>query len=140
MIRALDISSSALVAQRIRMDVIAGNIANANVTRQDDGTIVPYRRRRVFFAEGRPDGGGPGVHVAEIDRDPSDFRLMYDPSHDDSIREGPLEGYVQFPNVNSPPGRPVDTVRPPANIPAAGVCDALFPRCLPSGSKSRMPG
>ncbi len=100
MIRALEISSSALVAQRIRMDVIAGNIANANVTRQDDGTIVPYRRRRVFFAEGRPDGGGPGVHVAEIDQDPSDFRMMYDPSHEDRIREGPWEGYVQFPNVN----------------------------------------
>ena len=100
MIRALEISSSALVAQRIRMDVIAGNIANANVTRQDDGTIGAYRRRRVFFAEGRPDGGGPGVHVAEIDEDPSEFRMVRDPSHADRIREGPLEGYVQFPNVN----------------------------------------
>ncbi len=100
MIRALEISSSALVAQRIRMDVIAGNIANANDTRQDDGTIVPYRRRRVFFAEGRPDGGGPGVHVAQIDEDPTEFRRMYDPSHGDRIREGKWKDYVQYPNVN----------------------------------------
>lgn len=100
MIRALEISSSALVAQRIRIDVIAGNIANANVTRQDDGTIQPYRRRRVFFATGRPDGGGPGVHVAQIDEDPSEFRKVKDASHADRIREGKWKDYVQFPNVN----------------------------------------
>ena len=100
MIRALDISSSALVAQRIRMDVIAGNIANAGATHQDDGTLMPYRRRRVFFASGHPSGSGPGVHVAEIDQDPSDFRLVLDPSHPDRLREGPWKDYVQFPNVN----------------------------------------
>lgn len=100
MIRALEISSSALVAQRVRMDVIAGNIANANVTRQDDGTIQPYRRRRVFFAEGHPDGVSAGVHIARIDEDPSEFRRVFDPTHPDRIREGPLENYVQLPNVS----------------------------------------
>ena len=44
MINALDISTSALVAQRTRLDAIAGNIANAYTTRQEDGTIRPYRR------------------------------------------------------------------------------------------------
>lgn len=88
------------MAQRVRMDVIAGNIANANVTRQDDGTIQPYRRRRVFFAEGHPDGVSAGVHVARIDEDPSEFRRVFDPTHPDRIREGPLENYVQLPNVS----------------------------------------
>ena len=100
MIGALEISSSALVAQRVRMDVIAGNIANAHVTRQDDGTLEPYRRRRVFFESGHPSGSGPGVHVAAIDEDPSEFRLVPDASHPDRIREGPWKDYVQLPNVD----------------------------------------
>lgn len=99
MIGAFDISQSALVAQRARMDVIAGNIANAEVTRQEDGTIQPYRRRYVALAAG--DGrGGAGVHVAEIAEDPSAFPLRYDEGHPDRIREGPLTNYVQTPNVN----------------------------------------
>lgn len=100
MIRALDISKSALLAQRIRMDVIAGNMANAFTTRQDDGTIEPYRRRVVTFARGDADGGGPGVHVADVLHDPSEFRLAYDPGHPDAIREGQYAGYVRYPNVN----------------------------------------
>jgi flagellar basal-body rod protein FlgC len=99
MIRALDISGSALVAQRVRMDVIAGNMANAEVTRQEDGTPIPYRRRFVTFVTG--DGqGGPGVHVGELANDPSEFELRYDPGHPDRIREGPLRDYVRYPNVS----------------------------------------
>ncbi|HMQ15075.1 MAG TPA: flagellar basal body protein, partial [Phycisphaerae bacterium] len=49
MIGSLDVSQSALVAQRVRMDVIAGNIANAFTTAQADGRIEPYRRRLVTF-------------------------------------------------------------------------------------------
>ncbi|MCH8806108.1 MAG: flagellar basal body rod protein FlgC [Planctomycetes bacterium] len=99
MIDSLDISASALVAQRIRLDAIAGNIANAHTTHQEDGTPIPFRRRIVTFAPG--DGaGGPGVHVAGISRDPSPFRLVYDPTHPDRIRDGPLRNNVQYPNVN----------------------------------------
>lgn len=95
MIRALDISSSALTAQRIRLDVIAGNIANAEATRQEDGTPVPYRRRFVTFMAG--DGqGGPGVRADAVLEDPAPFRLRYDPGHRDA---GP-DGYVQLPNVS----------------------------------------
>lgn len=95
MIRALDISSSALTAQRTRLDVIAANIANAEVTRQEDGTPVPYRRRFVTFMSG--DGqGGPGVHVDSVDTDPSAFKVRYDPEHPDAD----AAGYVQFPNVS----------------------------------------
>jgi len=99
MIGALDTSKSALIAQRIRLDVIAGNMANAEVTRQEDGTIEPYRRRFVTFMTG--DGqGGPGVHVDEVREDPSSFRLQYAPHHPDRIRYGPYADYVQLPNVN----------------------------------------
>ncbi len=95
MIRAMDISSSALTAQRIRMDVIAGNVANAEATRQEDGTSVPYRRRVVTFMTG--DGrGGPGVHVDAVREDPSAFRERFAPGHPDAD----ARGYVQLPNVN----------------------------------------
>jgi flagellar basal-body rod protein FlgC len=99
MIGAFDVTSSALVAQRTRLDVIAGNIANAEVTRQDDGTIRPYRRRFVSFMSG--DGrGGPGVHVDGMAEDSSPLRMQYSPSHPDRIREGQWKDYVQLPNVN----------------------------------------
>lgn len=95
MIDAFDISSSAVVAQRTRLDVIAGNIANANVTRQEDGRIEPYRRRYVRFMPG--DGaGGPGVHVDGVHEDATPFKRKHDPGHPDA---GP-SGYVQLPNVS----------------------------------------
>jgi flagellar basal-body rod protein FlgC len=77
------------------MDVIAGNIANAETTHQEDGTPTPYRRRFVTFMTG--DGqGGPGVHVDGIYADPSPLRQKYDPQHVDAD----AAGYVQFPNVS----------------------------------------
>jgi flagellar basal-body rod protein FlgC len=100
MIGALDISSSALVAQRTRLNVIAGNIANAFTTAREDGTIQPYRRRVVTFAPGESAGEGPGVHVAEIQEDPSEFQRRYDPGHPHALKTGPWAGWVQYPNVN----------------------------------------
>lgn len=47
---ALDISASALTAQRVRMDTIASNIANVNTTRNPDGTPGVYRRKEAIFA------------------------------------------------------------------------------------------
>ena len=47
---AFEVSASALTAQRMRMDVIASNLANANTTRLPDGTIGAYKRRNVMFA------------------------------------------------------------------------------------------
>lgn len=95
MIDALDISSSATVAQRIRLDTIAGNLANAEATRQEDGTLEPFRRRFVRFMTG--DGkGGPGVHVDGVHEDQSAFMLVPDADHPDA---GP-DGYVRMPNVS----------------------------------------
>jgi flagellar basal-body rod protein FlgC len=99
MIDALDISNSALTAQRTRLDVIAGNMANAFTTEQEDGTVGPYRRQFVTFMPG--DGqGGAGVHVSGVQQDMRDFNLRYEPGHKDALRSGPLAGWVQYPNVN----------------------------------------
>jgi flagellar basal-body rod protein FlgC len=101
-IRALDVTSSALVAQRTRLNVIAGNMANAFTTAQEDGTIRPYRRRVVTFAPGQPGSEAPGVRVAEIVEEPSEFEWQwrFDPDHPHARKDGPRAGYVQYPNVN----------------------------------------
>lgn len=93
MFGSLDISASALEAQRVRMDVIAGNIANAHTTRDARGRPSPYRRKEVVFAPARD--GGPGVTVEEIREDGSPPRRVWDPRHPDAVG-----GYVSYPNVN----------------------------------------
>jgi len=99
MFGSLDISTSGLVAQRIRMDTVAGNIANAQATRRADGIPGPYKRRMAVFSTG--DGrGGPGVHVERIEEDPSRGLLLDMPGHPDAIRSGPLKGKVEYPNVD----------------------------------------
>ncbi len=102
------ISASALTAERLRMDVISNNIANANTTRTMDGG--PYIRQRVVFAprfDASPifsplesmmttDGLPAGVRVTGIQKDPSPPRMVFDPGHPDAN----AEGYVAYPNVN----------------------------------------
>ena len=99
MFASMDISTSALVAQRTNLDVIAGNIANSYTTRGVDGGA--YRRRVAVFAEGNPAAGksAAGVHIRSIERDPSPFRKEHNPSHPDAIQSGPDKGYVMMPNV-----------------------------------------
>jgi flagellar basal-body rod protein FlgC len=97
MFDTLDISSSALQAQRTRLDTIAANIANMNTTRNRDGRPEPYRRRFAVFAPGQPDRpGAPGVHVQEIQFDRSGFRQVHDPSHPDAD----AIGNVFYPNID----------------------------------------
>jgi len=100
MFGALDISASALTAQRANLDVIAGNVANMYTTRGIDGE--PYRRRVALFAEGDPGRGqdAPGVHVSNVVRDSSPFRKEFNPSHPDAVKTGPDAGYVLMPNVD----------------------------------------
>ena len=112
MFDGFDISSSGLTTQRLRMDIISSNIANAGDTRTSDGG--PYRRKRAIFApenirtdyrsplvpERIDSGIGQGVRVVKIEEDQSPFRLMYDPDHPDAIKTGPKKGYVEMPNVN----------------------------------------
>jgi len=96
MFDSLDIGASALLAQRVRMDTIAGNVANINTTRNTKGQPIPYRRRIVTFAPLAPNGKSPGVRVASIEQDPSPFNLRYEPGNKDAD----ARGYVQYPNVD----------------------------------------
>ena len=102
MLGVLDISTSGLVAQRVHLDVIAGNIAMKDVTRDENGNPGPYRRRVPLLAPGDPSRGpkAPGVHVAAIVEDPSPFGLRWEPGHPDAIKEGKDKGYVRTSNVD----------------------------------------
>lgn len=108
MFGALDISTSALVAQRTRMDVIAGNLANLYTTRRLDGQQGPYRRRFVTFAPEAPANmtnarektAGAGVRVASVEEDRAPGRMVHEPGHPDAIRSGPRAGWVEYPNVD----------------------------------------
>jgi flagellar basal-body rod protein FlgC len=110
MFSAIDISATGLTAERLRMDVIANNIANANTTRTPEGK--PYKRRHVIF---EPRGGkmrfslpfnignrrlkdevGKGVRVVRIEEVDLPPRLEYRPDHPDADKNG----YVHMPNIN----------------------------------------
>lgn len=97
MFESLDISASALLAQRTRMDTIAANIANMNTTRNARGESIPYRRRFAVFAAGQPDSPSKaGVCVSKIQIDHSPFRKEYQPNHPDANQDG----YVSYPNID----------------------------------------
>jgi flagellar basal-body rod protein FlgC len=103
MFSAIDISTSALVAQRTRLNAIASNLANLSTTHNEAGEAVPYQRRfAVFQAEDRPDAplGAVGVKVSSIEIEPSDPRWKYQPGHPDAVQEGPRQGWVAYPNID----------------------------------------
>jgi flagellar basal-body rod protein FlgC len=95
MFDVLDMGASGLVAQRARMDTIAGNILNINTTRRSGPGSGPYQRRFVVFGQGA-NGNAQGVHVAKIGMDKTEGRKAFEPSHPDA---GP-DGYVRYPNVD----------------------------------------
>ena len=98
---ALDASGSALSAERLRMDVTAENLANAQSTRGANGT-GPYKRKEVVLEQAGSSfadslQAARGVRVAGIVEDPSPPRRVYDPGHPDAD----AQGYVTLPNVNT---------------------------------------
>ncbi|HIJ60032.1 MAG TPA: flagellar basal body rod protein FlgC [Nitrospirae bacterium] len=95
MFMPLKVSASALEAQKIRINVIASNIANASSTRTPEGG--PYRKRDVVFESYMFDKNSTGVNVSKIIEDKRPFRTVYDPSHPDANESG----YVNYPNVNN---------------------------------------
>ncbi len=102
MFGALDTATSGLVAQRTQLDVIAGNIAMKDVTRDEFGQSIPFRRRVALFAatDGARGSESVGVRVAGIAEDPSPFGLRWDPGHVDAIKDGREKGYVRVSNVD----------------------------------------
>ena len=96
---SMRISGSALTAQRLRMDVIASNIANADTTRTN-GQRQPYQRQQVVFQPLQPDAASPGdgVQVSAVVKDQSAGRQVYDPTNPDA---DPTTGLVAYPNVDA---------------------------------------
>ncbi|MEX0655187.1 MAG: flagellar basal body rod protein FlgC [Phycisphaeraceae bacterium] len=98
MFGSLDVSTSAMVAQRTRLEVISSNMANANSIYDADGNYAPFRRRMAIFAPGDPSTGSEqGVHVREIQLDDAPFRKQFDPNHPHADEAG----YVKYPNIDS---------------------------------------
>jgi flagellar basal-body rod protein FlgC len=89
----MGISASGMTAERLRMDIIASNIANANSTRTEAGG--PYRRKMPVFAEDAGVAGPKGARVLAVTDDQSPLKKVYDPGHPDAGSDG----YVMFPNV-----------------------------------------
>jgi flagellar basal-body rod protein FlgC len=139
---SLNISGSALSAERLRMDVTAENLANANTTRGPDGQA--YRRKVVVLQQ---QAGGPsafgntlaaemrrgdrpaGVQVAAIAEDTTPNRRVYDPGHPDADQQG----YVSMPNVDSV-AEMVDLISASrayeANVTAMQAAKTLFNKTL----------
>jgi len=97
MFGSLDISSSALVAQRQRLEVISANIAGSKALYDADGNYAPFRRRIAMFASGDPTTGrAEGVHLRDIVLDPAPLRPVYEPDHPNADQQG----YVYYPNID----------------------------------------
>jgi len=100
-----DISASGMSAERLRMEVVANNIANANSTQSADGG--PYRRQQVVFSaaldDARRSGGTVsglhGVNVHGTQNDMSELPQVHNPGHPDA---DPETGMVTMPNVQLP--------------------------------------
>ncbi|MBN1809632.1 MAG: flagellar basal body rod protein FlgC [Planctomycetes bacterium] len=112
----IDIAASALRAERLRMNVIANNLANLETTRGPDGRLMPYVRKLSVFRAGASDITGNsrfGVTLAEVMESGEQFRRVWDPYHPDAVKAEDVErapemfkesdiGFVLYPNVDMP--------------------------------------
>lgn len=103
MLRAIDISTSGLVAQRRRLDAISGNVANMSSVRNEKGELAPYKERFVVF---EPDqdiqtkSGAVGVKVSSVLTETVEPNYRYQPGHPLAIKEGKWKDHVAYPNIN----------------------------------------
>ncbi|WP_127531881.1 flagellar basal body rod protein FlgC [Paenibacillus kobensis] len=142
-----DANASALTAQRLRMDVISSNIANAETTRAKyvNGEFVPYSRKMVVMEPTSPNfsdvlagtmsgsqEASPGVKVTKIVEDRTPFKLVYNPSHPDAD----ADGYVKMPNVDIAKEM-IDMISASrayeANITALNASKGMFAKALEIG-------
>lgn len=100
-----DVSTSGMIAQRVRLEAASANLANQNSVLDSKGNIAPYRRREVMLAAGLPGQAGRagnaqgsrsfGVHIAQIAVDQSAAQAgKYDPTNPYAYKDGPFKGYV----------------------------------------------
>ena len=102
MLPALDISTSALVAQRVRMNANSSNLANMSTTHNEAGEAVPYQPRYVVFQTDDTVGanGAAGVRVSSVEIEDVQPRYKYEPNNPDRIKEGEWKDHVAYPAVN----------------------------------------
>jgi len=102
MFPALDISTSGLAAQRIRMNAQSSNIANISTTHNEQGEPEAYQPRFVIFQTDEEVGayGAPGVRVSSVEVSDVEPIWRYEPHHPDAVKEGEYAGYVAYPNIN----------------------------------------
>ena len=103
MISALDISASGLVAQRMRLNAVAGNLANMSSPRNERGELEPYRPRFVQFETDpnlRAPSGAMGVRVASVETEEVEPIYRHQPGHPLAIKEGRWKDHVAYPNIN----------------------------------------
>jgi flagellar basal-body rod protein FlgC len=103
MLSALDVSTSALVAQRVRLTAIANNIANLSTTHDETGALKAYQPQYpIFETDDSVQGpyGVAGVKVSSLKTADVEPRWKYQPNHPDAVKEGPHAGYVAYPNVD----------------------------------------
>jgi flagellar basal-body rod protein FlgC len=141
----MNISASGLSANRLRMDVVSSNIANANTTRAQlvNGEWVPYRRKSVELTQSafgqqlqtaldRGNGKVSGVTVSRIEEDRTPFQLSFDPTNP----EADENGYVSLPNVD-PIKEMVDLISATrsyeANVTALNASKSMFMKALEIG-------
>ncbi len=94
---SINIASSGMSAQRMRMNIISANIANADSIKTKEGG--PYRRKDVIFEAtnySKFSGILKKVKVADIVRDDTPPKMVYDPSNPMANKDG----YVAYPNIN----------------------------------------
>ena len=102
MISAMDISTSALVAQRVRLNTISGNIANMSTLKNEDGENKPYQPRFVVFetSDEQAEGGAAGVKLAKVGTSDAEPLYRFQPDHPLAATEGKYKGYVAYPNID----------------------------------------
>jgi flagellar basal-body rod protein FlgC len=100
LISGIDLSASALAAQKTRLDIVAQNIANSQTTRTPRGG--PYQRQVVSFEtelvrnQGTSNGTLQSIRVAQVTTDRTPGQQVYNPQHPDAS----ADGLVTMPNVN----------------------------------------
>lgn len=93
----INTAASALLTERIRMNTIASNIANANTTRDANGDSNAYRRKVVNFQTILDNQNNVSGVQGVIEEDQSDLKMIFDPGHPDADQDG----YVFYPNVST---------------------------------------
>ena len=101
--KSMEISSSGLSVERMRLDIVSSNIANASTTKTEDGEV--YRKKTVTFKEkfknevnetGKSGVTSSGVEINKIEESTDEFKIVYEPTHPDADENG----FVTYPDVD----------------------------------------